>query len=248
MAGEYLKRKFFPRLSMIFRETLIDKDIVGQRVETNADDTVVYPRSFCGTVIRYERSRGLLFIDREDGVKGSEGNGGLWGVSVDNDKAFLKILDKPNTTSIASQLGLEEIRESIQKMSDRWKQQKEQERMAMKWWLRPWGAYGEVGYLHGVKVAETEPLEFQEILGEQIKKEPNKLTKKTMLRIPVGLRRLLDKELSVMYKAGFLNEDLTLSPRGMKELVAILLTANKTALAAEATRAIEEAKEDDCDC
>lgn len=242
--------KHFTAITQIFDL----ESIVGSRIRTNAEWTSA-GGTYIGEVTKIDVSTRSICVVREDGRKGG-GENGEFLVSIDNREAFLSVIDQPK--SIAEELGMGDIRTAIQSLTDSMKRQREEVLSESSSYLSArksfWGQsiesrhIGRIGALYGVKVVEGPLGGCVQLTGADASEKTNKLTKKTMLRIPVGLRRLLDKELSVMYKAGFLNEDLTLSPRGMKELVVILLTANKTALAAEATRVIEEAKEDDCEC
>jgi hypothetical protein len=67
---------------------------------------------------------------------------------------------------------------------------------------------------------------------------------KTMLqKLSTTLRRVLSPKMRDIYRAGFVNGDLELTPEGVKALNAILLQEHEEALAIEAKLRIDEAKE-----
>lgn len=68
------------------------------------------------------------------------------------------------------------------------------------------------------------------------KKEKNMSTLGSMMK------RLLDKDTQALVKAGYINGDLELTEKGKGALWAILFSANKEALVAEAKEIIEEEK------
>jgi len=53
-------------------------------------------------------------------------------------------------------------------------------------------------------------------------------------------KRLLDEDTQKLMKAGFLNSDLSLTPKGEEHVLALLLDQNKVALVKEAEAIIEE--------
>lgn len=57
------------------------------------------------------------------------------------------------------------------------------------------------------------------------------------------VKRLLDKDTQQLMKAGFMNADLSLTPAGEAEVLAIVLQANKADLVAAAVEKIQEEKD-----
>jgi hypothetical protein len=56
------------------------------------------------------------------------------------------------------------------------------------------------------------------------------------------MKKLLDADTQALVKAGYINGDLELTTDGMKALTAIIFTANKAALVADANEVIAEAE------
>lgn len=72
--------------------------------------------------------------------------------------------------------------------------------------------------------------------------------KKTLMSyISLVAKKLLDADLKILLKAGWLNEDLSLNDRGRRALADMLLLERKTDLAALAAEEIKERKEEEDD-
>lgn len=65
---------------------------------------------------------------------------------------------------------------------------------------------------------------------------------KTMSTIGSMMKRLLDKDTQILVKAGYINGDLELTDKGKSALWAILFSANKEALVAEAKEVLDAEK------
>lgn len=70
---------------------------------------------------------------------------------------------------------------------------------------------------------------------------PNILNQTNMLN--AFIKRLVDKETQILIKAGYLNNDLSVTNAGNAELLALFLEANKKAFVESAKAKLEEDKE-----
>lgn len=71
----------------------------------------------------------------------------------------------------------------------------------------------------------------------------NKITKSfmsTLRKIPAAIKKILSAELQALYRAAFINEDLSVSTQGKSELLQILAEKYQTELAARANEFIKE--------
>ena len=67
--------------------------------------------------------------------------------------------------------------------------------------------------------------------------------KKYMKKLSLMLKKLLDKDAQILYKADYINGDLELTEKGKASLMGILFETNKTELVRLAQEELDEAKE-----
>jgi len=151
-----------------------------------------------------------------------EGYGG-WEIGIDNDKADIKFLDIPKKyTNFLSyyiaKSGFTPLEQSIQTTRDDniWEHKK-----------KVLSAIAEKGW-------EQEGVEYY---------KPNNI-KNMIQKIPNTLKRVLNKELSSLYKVGFINGDLDLTESGRRELTDVLFVEYQAQLAERANEIIKEEKKD----
>lgn len=101
------------------------------------------------------------------------------------------------------------------------------------------------GYWNPVSFQEMQELQKRQSIMEQSCKNnyPKFKPKKTIMqKLSSMARSILDPDTQTLVKAGYLNEDLSLSDTGRYRLMAMSFAANKAALVVEAQKDLDEAK------
>ncbi len=80
--------------------------------------------------------------------------------------------------------------------------------------------------------------------GNKIKITKQSLINKIKTMTSTFIKKVLDKDLQTLIKVGYLNSDLSISPKGEQKLRDILFLENKDKLVKEAEEEIKEAKEE----